>query len=103
MSEYTAGSWKYRREDDGTFTVYPAWYKKVILARVPALGGAAEPNARLIACAPEMHNALAGANEALRATEAFMSGKGLETEALREIVRRIDGLLDRIDGLEEQE
>lgn len=101
MSKYTAGSWKYRREDDETFTVYPAWHKGVILARVPALGDTAEPNARLIASAPEMHHALTAANEALKATEVSLADKGLETDDLNEIVRVIGGLLSRIDGSQE--
>lgn len=51
--------------------------------------------------APEMHAALIGAVEALRATEVFMSGQGLETEDLNEIIATIDELLNRIDGTED--
>lgn len=50
--------------------------------------------------APEMRAALIGAVEALRATEIFMKGQGLETEDLNEIIAVIDELLNRIDGTE---
>lgn len=55
---------------------------------------------RLIDCAPEMYAALVGAAEALRATEAFMCGQGLETDTLNAIIETIDELLNRIDGTE---
>ena len=45
----------------------------------------------------EMRIALIGAVEALRATEVFMCGQGLETNELNLIVRTIDNLLDRIE------
>ena len=45
----------------------------------------------------EMRVALIGAVEALRATEIFMCGQGLETNELNLIVRTIDNLLDRIE------
>lgn len=58
-------------------------------------------HARLISAAPEMHIALIGAVEALRAIEIFMSGQGLETDELDKIVRTIDELLDRVDEAQE--
>ena len=109
MSGQALVAWDYVRNYEGNFFITapcddPKEFPEIAVAEVFS-GHAENPefNARLIAASPEMRIALIGAVEALRATEAFMSGKGLETEALREIVRRIDGLLDRIDGLEEQE
>ncbi len=49
----------------------------------------------------EMRVALINAVEALRATEVFMCGQGLETDDLNKIVRTIDELLDRVDGDQE--
>ncbi len=53
------------------------------------------------AYAQEMYVALVNAVEALRATEIFMCGQGLETTHLNEIIRTIDELLDRVDGGQE--
>ena len=49
----------------------------------------------------EMCVALINAVEALRATEIFMCGQGLETDDLNKIVRTIDELLDRVDEAQE--
>ncbi|MBQ7544891.1 MAG: hypothetical protein IJT02_08110 [Synergistaceae bacterium] len=101
MSGHTAGSWRYRRENDGAFTIYPAWHewrKDLVLARVTPGSSTAEGNARLMASAPEMHTALIGAVEALRATSSFMRGQSLSTKELDAIVEAINELLDRIDG-----
>ena len=49
----------------------------------------------------EMRVALINAVEALRATEIFMCGQGLETDELNKIVRTIDELLDRVDEAQE--
>ena len=57
--------------------------------------------ARLIEAASEMHIALIGAVEALRATALFLNSQGLNTSELNEIISVIDELLDRIDGTEE--
>ena len=53
------------------------------------------------AYAREMYVALVNAVEALRATEVFMCGQGLETTHLNEIIRTIDELLDRAGGGQE--
>ena len=53
------------------------------------------------AYAQEMYVALVNAVEALRATEVFMCGQGLETNHLNEIIRTIDELLDRAGGQED--
>lgn len=107
MSNYTPGTWKYFRNADDTFSVFPAealdnGYVHTVIAEV-FTDGITDPeaNARLIASAPEMHTALIGADEALRATEVFMKAQGLDTEKLNAVVEIIDGLLDRIDGQEE--
>ena len=49
----------------------------------------------------EMRVALINAVEALRATEVFMCGQGLETDDLIKIVRTVDELLDRVDEARE--
>ena len=71
MSKYTAGAWRYRKETDGTFTIYPAWQdwsNDVVLAKVLTRGiSTAEHNARLMASAPELKMALVETIEALRA------------------------------------
>ena len=50
----------------------------------------------------EMRVALINAVEALRATEVFMCGQGLETDDLNKIVRTIDELLDRVDEAQDE-
>lgn len=60
-------------------------------------------NYRLIANAQEMYIALVNAAEALRATEVFMHGQGLETGTLNGIINVIDELLGRIDGIEQED
>ncbi len=102
MSNHTLGTWRYFRNIDGKFSIWPegSWDTKI--AEVFTTGiydpGA---NARLIASAPEMKTALVGAVEALRATEVFMCAQGLDTKELNKIIGIIDGLLDRIGGQEE--
>ena len=44
----------------------------------------------------EMRVALINAVEALRATEVFMCGQGLDTKDLNKIISSIDNLLDRL-------
>ena len=105
MSKYTAGAWRYRKETDDTFTIYPAWQdwsNDVVLAIVLTHGiSTAEHNARLMASAPELKMALVETIEVLRATEVFMCAQGLDTEELNEVIGIIEELLDRIDGQEE--
>ena len=107
MSEYTPGTWKYFRNEEGTFSVCPAecfgnGYADTVVAEVFTEDiSDPEANARLIASAPEMHTALVGAVEALRATEVFMCAQGLDTKELNKIVGIIDRLLNKIDGQEE--
>ena len=107
MSRYTPGEWKYFWNANDCCAVYPAKYDrhpnfpKAIIAEVCTRDlETREADARLIASAPEMHIALIGAVEALRATEVFMCGQGLETDDLNGIIATIDRLLDRIDGTE---
>lgn len=109
MSNYTPGTWKYFRNADDTFSVFPAealdnGYVHTLIAEI-FTDGITDPeaNARLIASAPELKIALVGAVEALRATEVFMCAQGLDTEELNAVIEIIDGLLDRIDGSPETE
>lgn len=101
MNGHTLEAWKYFRNEDGNFSIYPAGcdenpsLPKVLIAEVFA-----EENARLIAGAPEMRIALIAAVEALRATEIFMRGVSGDTDELNEIIDVMDELLDRIDGTE---
>lgn len=104
MNNHTSGEWDYSRNVDGTYSVYPACglrdesYAAVIIAEVfTDRIDDPEANARLIASAPEMRVALIAAVEALRATDAFMCGLGLETDDLTGIIGTIDELLDRVD------
>lgn len=106
MNGHALGAWKYFKNVEGDYSVYPARcdehqrFPKIVLAEV-FTDHAENPefNARLIAASPEMRIALIGAVEALRATEVFMSGQGLETAEMNKIIEVIDELLDRIDGV----
>lgn len=97
-----------RMRANDCYAVYPAKFDrhpkfpKGIIAEVCTRDlETRKADARLIASSPEMHIALIGAVEALRATEVFMYGQGLETEHLNGIIGIIDDLLDRIDGQED--
>ena len=107
MTRHTPGTWAYFYNAEGNYSVYPAKYDrhprfpKALVAEVITRDKETrEADARLIAGAPEMRIALIGAVEAMRATELFMCGLGLETDELNKIVGIIDELLDRIDGTE---
>ena len=107
MNGHTSEAWRYFRNEDGNFSVYPAGcdenpsLPRVIIAEIFAEHFEdAEANARLIAGAPEMRIALIAAVEALRATEIFMRGVSDDTDELNKIIDVIDELLDRIDGTE---
>ena len=106
MNGQVSGAWKYFKNAEGNYSVYPARcgehkrFPKIVLAEVfTEHAENPEFNARLIAASPEMRIALIGAVEALRATEVFMSGQGLETAEMNKIIEVIDELLDRIDGV----
>ena len=105
MNGQVLGAWKYFRNAEGNYSVYPARcdedrrFPKTVLAEVFSEHAEnPEFNARLIAASPEMKIALIGAVEALRATEVFMRERNFETKHLNDIVGIIDDLLDRIDG-----
>lgn len=105
MNGQSSGAWDYIRDYDGNFIITalcddPKEFPEIAIAEVFS-GHAKNPefNARLIAASPEMRIALIGAVEALRATEVFMSGQGLETAEMNKIIEVIDELLDRIDGV----
>ena len=102
MNGHVSGAWKYFRNSEGTFSVYPErcdkhpHFPKIVVAEVMT-----EQDARLTAASPEMKVALIGAVEALRATEVFMCSQGFATEEMNEIIDIIDELLDRIEGIQE--
>ena len=105
MSGQALVAWDYVRNYEGNFFITapcddPKEFPEIAVAEVFS-GHAENPefNARLIAASPEMRIALIGAVEALRATEVFMSGQGLETAEMNKIIEVIDELLDRIDGV----
>ena len=102
MSDYTPGIWRYFKNIDGQFSIWPegSWDLKIAEVCTKRIYDP-RANARLIASAPEMHTALVGAVEALRATEVFMCAQGLDTKELNKIVGIIDRLLNKIDGQEE--
>ena len=93
MSIHTPGEWRYFRNANNFYTVYPAKFdmhpnfQKVVIAEV-----CTRDLARLITASPEMKIALISAVGALRATEVFMFGLGLKTDDLNTIIRVIDEL-----------
>ena len=108
MNGHVSGAWKYFRNNEGTFSVYPEGcdrhkrFPKIVLAEVfTEHAGNPEFNARLISASPEMYVALIDAVEALRATNVFMCGQGFASEEMDEIIEVIDELLARIDGSED--
>ena len=106
MNRYTPGAWRYMW-DAGVWKIF-TWLgeghrKKLTMLAEVLTQNVDDPkaNARLIASAPEMYLALVNSLEALRATEVFMCGQGLETDTLNAIICTIDELLDRVDGKSE--
>ncbi len=102
MSGYTPGTWRYFKNIDGKFSIWPEGTWDTKIAEV-CTKGIYDPraNARLMASAPEMKIALVKSVELLRGFEVFMSALGLDTKELNRAIGIIDGLLDRIDGREE--
>ena len=101
MNNHTPGAWWYVWNADRWMVFAGHGKKRTTLAEVFTQNvDDPKANTRLIASAPEMHTALIWAVEALRATEVFMCGQGLETDTLNGIIAVIDELLDRIDGTE---
>ena len=98
MSGHTSGMWWWVW-DEGRWKIFAGSGKKrIALAKVFSKNvDNPKANTRLIVSAPEMYVALSGAVEALRATEIFMRGQGLETDTLNGIIETIDDLLARID------
>ncbi len=105
MSGFTNGLWKYRKNPEGTFSVFPAdsltdgGYAKTLIAEIFTEGiDDPEANARLSSSAPEMYQALIYTNQVLRATEVFLVAQGLDVQEVNEIISTVEDLLDRIDG-----
>ena len=100
MNNHTPGAWKYLKNDDGTFSIFPVEsenFEAELLAEAFT-----EDNARLIASAPELYQALICAAETIRATEVFMCAQGLIGDEIGKIINTIDDLLERIDGGDSQ-
>ncbi len=102
MSDYIPGTWRYFKDIDGKFSIWPedSWDTKI--AEV-CTKGIYDPraNARLMASAPEMKIALIEDVELLRAFEVFMRDSGYDTKDLSEAIRIRAELLGRIDGRNE--
>ena len=105
MNGQSSGAWDYIRDYDGNFIITalcddPKEFPEIAIAEVFS-GHAKNPefNARLIAASPEMRIALISAVSTLKATKMFMLMRRFETEHLNEIIKVIDELLDRIDGI----
>ena len=108
MNEHTPGAWRYCKgnpsEGYSVFSIGDGLlddnhgFATNTLAQV-LTDGVFDPeaNARLIAAAPELYDALVSTLEALRATEEFMEKSGLNTNYLKEIINTAEGLLVRID------
>ena len=98
MRYFPPKAWQYIKNEEGTYSVYKT--DSVSGKRLVAVAFR-EDDARLIASVPEMETALHYAAKTLKATEAFMADKGMETDDLSEIVGVIERLLDRVNGTEE--
>ncbi|MBQ3447638.1 MAG: hypothetical protein IJG37_08355 [Synergistaceae bacterium] len=98
MRYFPPKAWQYIKNEEGTYSVSKT--DSVHGKRLVAVAFR-EDDARLIASVPEMETALHYAAKTLKATEAFMADKGMETDDLSEIVGVIERLLDRVNGTEE--
>lgn len=97
--------WEYFRNSKGTFSIFPTNTIQGSMIAEVLTENIADPegNARLIASSPELYQALIYSQEILRNTEIYMTGQGLESGELDEIIRTVDELLDRINFLSSQE
>ena len=98
MRYFPPMAWQYIKNEKGTYSVSKT--DSVHGKRLVAVAFR-EDDARLIASVPEMETALHYAAKTLKATEAFMADKGMETDDMSEIVGVIERLLDRVNGTEE--
>lgn len=98
MRYFPPKAWKYIKNEEGTYSISTngSTGKRVVAVAFR------EDDARLIASVPEMETALHYAAKTLKATEAFMADKGMETDDLSEIVGVIKRLLDWINGTEDR-
>ena len=102
MSNYTPGTWRYFKNIDGKFSIWPEGTWDTKIAEVCTKGiYDPEANARLMASAPEMKVALVEGVELLRGVEVFMLAQRMDTKELNKAIGIIDELLDRIDGTED--
>ena len=108
MNNHTPGQWKYLKNEDGTFSIislgsvnFEAGFATNLIAKVFSEGIIdPEANARLIASAPEIFQALHFETEALTATRDFMRANGLDTQELSEIIDTVDELFRKINTTE---
>ncbi|MBR1658122.1 MAG: hypothetical protein IJ697_06625 [Synergistaceae bacterium] len=105
MNKIMNTAWEYRRNSEGTFSVFPAdsltdeSYVKTLIAEVLTEGiDDPEANARLISAAPEMYRALECIIPTVTANEALMLTQGLDIKEINEIISTVEALLDRISG-----
>lgn len=100
MNRCSQGDWRlYEREDGHIFIITDTAGFGINRAVAEVLTWNVDDpknNARLLVSAPQMHSALVAAVEALRATNAFLSGINGDTPSLDEIISKIDDLLDDI-------
>ena len=106
MNNHTPGTWRYFKNDDGTFSViavgnvnFEAGFATNLIAKVFSEGIIdPEANARLIASASEIYQGLVYAVEALKATRDFLRSQGLSTAEIDEILTVAEGLIKRVEG-----
>lgn len=94
---------------DGTFSIIPAEslidesYADTVIAEVFTEGIAdPEANARLMASAPELLEAVKIMCKGYKATREFFADMGLNTSDLAEIIANADGMIDRVEGRSEK-
>ena len=97
--------WEYFKNSEGTFSIFPMNTIQGSMIAEVLTENIADPegNAKLIAASPELLQALIYSQEVLRNTELFMTGQGLGSGELREIVRTVDELINRIDSQNPQD
>lgn len=100
MSRYTPGTWHWYKNRNGEYTIWPDGKPGAVKIADVNREGIDDPeaNARLMANAPELFEAVKLMNEGYKATRAFLKHMKFDTSAIDGIITNAGELIDKVDG-----